>query len=198
MTAELTAVVTGFGRCGTTLLMRMLDAGGMRCFADSRASFELGRLAVPSASVDWGAYAGGAVKVLDPQRWFFDRGHRLRFLFLSRDSTEQARSQAKLLAMMGVRRDAAQVRAIRASIERDLRHVGTVFGGQPVKFLRFEHLLAEPLREAGKIARFLERDDLDVEAMAAVVVRRSPRCLPDLRYELELVAAEDAERRVQR
>jgi hypothetical protein len=33
----MTTIVTGFGRCGSSMVMRMLDAAGMPVVADSRA-----------------------------------------------------------------------------------------------------------------------------------------------------------------
>ena len=75
-----TTIVTGFGRCGSTMLMRMLDAGGMPVVADSRASFESELFRVPKPT-DWQQYRGRAIKVLDPHRWCFPSAQDVRFLF---------------------------------------------------------------------------------------------------------------------
>ena len=60
-------LVCGLARCGTSLTMQMLQAGGMRC-AGRAPAFEDFRAFAGGYSDSWmREQAGGAVKVLDPQ-----------------------------------------------------------------------------------------------------------------------------------
>ena len=62
-------VVTGFGRCGSSLAMRMLCAGGMPVTTDNRDSFEDERVMRLPGDTRWlRECEGRALKVLDPYR----------------------------------------------------------------------------------------------------------------------------------
>ena len=187
-----TIIVTGFGRCGTTLVMRMLDAGGVPIACNSRASYELDLLSQPHAAAPWTDFAGQAVKVLDPHRWKFAAEDRLRFLFISRDAREQAKSQAKFFGeIQGLKIDRAHRRRIEVSLRRDYFKAPKSLQPHPALFLKFEEILAEPYEAARQIQRFVNFD-LDTLLMGSVVLRRPPACMPDLRIEYSAIQAEMA------
>ena len=52
-------------------------------------------------------------------------------------------------------------------------------------FIRFEDILADPLREANRICAFLGLTD--PQRMSACVRPRTPKCRPDISLELELI-----------
>ena len=194
MSAE-TVIVTGFGRCGTTMLMQMLHAGGMPVVADSTVSFECKEFERPSAGMNWQRFAGTAIKILDPQRWLFKGTHTLRFIFLTRDPKEQAKSQVKFLSAVGITPKPGYRQHLTASLRRDYRNVDAVLWPHPSLRLSFEQVLANPARAAWLIEQFLGLGiGLDTAAMEAVVLKRSPKCLPDLSHEERMIHAEAATR----
>ena len=84
-------VVAGFGRCGSSLVMQMLAAGGMRTPYSSFPSYEIPH----GIKVLMGELYGGAVKILDPHVHQPPKGHVYRFIWLDRDPVQQAKSMAK-------------------------------------------------------------------------------------------------------
>ena len=186
MTSEPTVIVTGFARCGTTMMMRMLHNAGLPVIADSFASFEANTFSHPNATIDWSQFAGHAIKVLDPHRWTFPATANIRFLFMRRDPRQQAKSQAKLLADSGIQTTRQHRKAIEASLRRDYNGV---YLRHPTLYVDFERVLRQPVHEAFLIAQFLDLPELNPVTMAAVVEARKPDCLPTLDYELQLIAA---------
>ncbi len=190
-------MVTGLGRCGSSLTLQMLHSGGVPCVGDW-PSFEDENTFPGLLTPDWLGRQRGALKVLDPQlhdRRIFE-GENLSIIFLRRESTEQARSSAKFLNAFGgqpqldrlaVKRMAASIRADTAKAERLFQNLR-----RPVLFLTFERLVAAPGGVAEQIAHFIRPHfTADPAAMAAAYFHRGPkpaRCLPYM-LEVDLLAA---------
>lgn len=178
--AEEQVVVSGFGRCGSTLLMRMLDAGGVPIHAANPVSYETPNVLTPEGWLRVDGAAKGLFPYLPPP----NLPRPAATIWLDRNLREQTRSHAKMSRLF-LRRPLtrAQRRAWTLSLRRDrpkalrqLRSVGRVLQTS------FEDLLEFPRNTSTTIAEFL-RLDLDVEAMASIVDPRSARCTPDLRRE---------------
>lgn len=176
-----TVGVCGFGRCGSTMVMKMLDAGGLPPVpGSSDRGYEL------EVFSDLRARQPGrhAIKLLD----HFSRGgvpqaDSWRFVWIDRDPVEQARSHAKLVAAFGVALSAAQFDLLIASYGRDRPGLlGQLRRSGPVLQLDYERVLVNP-RKAAKLLRRWTWPELDIEAAAAVVHERGPKCLPDLAFE---------------
>lgn len=174
--------VCGFGRCGSTMVMKMLDSGGLPPVAGvAPRSYEFDRVtAIRSARSE-----GRAIKLLDHfARLGFPPAEEWRFVWLDRDATQQARSHAKLAGLVGVEIDAKLQSLFAQSYAADRpRLLGALRATGPVLVLEYERVLREPL----KAARLLRREvwpALDVDAAAAVVHDRAGDCLPDLSFEL--------------
>ena len=115
-------IVTGLGRCGSSLAMQMLRAGGVPCLGEWPAFEEPqaeGMKIEPH-------HAGHAVKVIDPLRrelssLEISRALPIRWVCLRRRPLDQARSMAKLLAVtMGAPpAGARQLRKVSESVRRD-------------------------------------------------------------------------------
>src|SRR5437868_14126670 len=90
--------VCGFPRCGSSMTMRMLDAGGLPPISGSSpGSYELAGLDNLSARAT-GDFIGHAVKLLDFVQWYGVEGLPAvpwRFVWLHRDHRQQARSFSK-------------------------------------------------------------------------------------------------------
>lgn len=189
--------VAGLGRCGTTLVMTMLDAGGFPV-AGPRPAYE------PSEhwpglkpDMDWlNAQGGRAVKWLDPTHAPTlpeDLDRTPVVLLLERDPRQQALSQIKLVA------EPADLPARRLrskwtrSIVRDMPVLAARLKRQaPLYRLRFEAILADPGKAAETLGRIVTAEfgrPFDVETSRQVVIPRSPRCAPHLRMEEMILPA---------
>lgn len=181
-------LVCGLGRCGTSLVMQMLGAGGMPV-TGPWPSFEDRAAVAALGDVDLAPFGGDlAVKVLDPHR------HRLpstgvRSIWLDRSPREQARSQVKLLSatepMVATRRET--IRAFEASIKKDrLKGLRAVSRGGAVLRLAFEDIIRWPWDAAIEIRDFVGKP-LYVDSMADAVRPRPTWCAPDIDLEMTLM-----------
>lgn len=185
--------VAGLGRCGTTMLMHMLWRGGFPV-AGPPPAFETDHMSPRGVDLAWvRQQSGKAVKWLDPINARISRNDLPApptVIVMTRDAREQARSQIKLLRTFGARivDDRRTRRAWQRSVEADtvamnarLAHVGTCY------HLSFGFVLSDPAAAANKLAAICLREfgrELDQQAAASVVMRRSPACAPDLSMEL--------------
>jgi len=183
--ADYAVGVCGFGRCGSTMAMAMLDAGGLTP-ADGSAerSYELGNIRdawrVP--------LVGRAVKLLDSVLHFGLPGAPAwRFVWLDRNPVQQALSTLKLMApLLGESEEYAPdaIERLTASYAADRpRALAALRRRGPVLVLDYERVLIQP-RKAAKLLRREVWPSLDVDAVAAVVHERDGACRPDLAFEL--------------
>jgi hypothetical protein len=185
MTRDFTLIVSGFGRCGSSLVMQMLHAGGFPTTGDYPA-FEDERYSLGQKS----APLGVAVKILDPHKFHMLPGH-YRWIWLDRDPRQQAKSQVKFLrhvAGLSLGKEAVSKFAKSFKDERPACMAAIKRIGGPLLQLRFENIVNSPDCAAQAIGGFV--GCCSHASMAAVIVRRSPTCLPYL-LEAELLEAHD-------
>ena len=188
MSNDRITVVCGFGRCGTSLLMQMLAAGGMAVHGEYPAYEDPAARGGNSALFD--TLPGKAIKLLDePALHSLSGCYLYDFVWLDRNEREQAFSACKLLAAAGhpLPRGAAKVltRSYWRSRPGLLAHLRALLGSRLLR-LRFEDVLAEPLRAAETLIHFLGQPQLDRYEMVEQVRPRSPKCYPGL-LELSLL-----------
>lgn len=172
-------VVAGVPRSGTSLLMQMLDAGGLPPLCDEarppdahnpRGYFEYAAVKELRRDAGWLHLAvGHAVKVAHVLLPALPEGFDYRLLLLRRDLREVVASQQAMLgpepaATPGPERLAEIFRQQLDELE------SWAEARARVEWQRVEHaeLLAQPQRAAERVARFLG-GGLDVAAMAATV-----------------------------
>ena len=175
-------VVSGLPRSGTSMLMRMLEAGGLPVVTDGqraadednpRGYFEVERIKGLARESDpsWLAESRGkAIKVVSYLLKSLPTGFNYRVVFVRRDIDEVLASQSKMLARRGETHDVPP-ETMRGLFEKDVARARQMLAQEP----HFESLevdyaavLARPLEEARRIAGFLG-ESLDVQAMAAAV-----------------------------
>lgn len=187
-----TILVTGLGRCGTSLVMQMLSAAGIPTvgsfpdFEDDMTS----RLPSLEAQREFADRCKGrAVKIIDPHLHAPPVGMDYRTIFLTRHPVEQAKS---ILKLVGARKDRQARRAMEAIVRKDTviaKDAAARIGTGQFYNMPFEHLIHDPVGSAEAIAKYVWRygqPTLDVEAMARCVRRRSATCLPYM-LEMELL-----------
>lgn len=187
MTDGRITIVTGLGRCGTSMAMQMLAAGGYPVIGE-RPAYERQSAIDLMHNAPQPAFAGVAVKVLD---LLYNAPHpepAYRFVLLTRDHREQAKSQFKFLSVLGgLRVKGGDLRRVRKSLDRELPKLRRLLDTYraPIMEESFERALSEPKAFADRLAGFVGRE-LDTCAMARAVISRSPRCYDGL-MELNLI-----------
>ncbi len=175
-------IVSGLPRSGTSMVMKMLEAGGLPILTDGlrtadednpKGYFEVERVKNLAAEEDkrWLAGARGkGIKVISYLLKSLPSSYNYRVVFIRRDLEEVLASQRKMLARRGETEETAPDR-MRALFEDDLWRARYQLQHRPefeTLELRYSDVLARPLEEARRLAAFLD-GRLDPEAMAAAV-----------------------------
>jgi hypothetical protein len=178
-------VVSGLPRSGTSMIMKMLDAGGVPIMTDGARSadesnplgyyeFEPVKSLASGGDSSWLADARGkAIKIVSPllthvpDRWDY------KVVFVRRDLDEVIASQNAMLAARREPRGAPDER-MRAVYEEHLQQVGRFLARRPcfsTLTVQYADVLSNPEAQAARIAAFVG-GQLDLPRMAAVVDER--------------------------
>lgn len=185
-------VVAGLGRCGSSLMMQMLAAAGIRC-AGNAPGYEAPEVMAPTVPEAWlHHHRGGAVKVLDPHRHRLPPSVPAFVIWMSRDRREQARSAVKFASMMATGQHTTNrkmVRGMEAVLHRDTLAAHAVLRAIDVH-LAFETILDAPLAVAlfleARLSKVIALRSDAAHRMARAVRPRGPECLPGL-MEIDLM-----------
>jgi hypothetical protein len=165
------------------MIMKMLEAGGLAVLTDGlraadednpKGYYEVERVKGLAEEKDksWLAEARGkGVKVISYLLKSLPPRFNYKVVFIRREMEEVLASQRKMLARRG-EAEATPPERMRALFEDDLWRASYQLKRRP-EFetieLHYSAVLARPLEEARRLAAFLGRRGLDVEAMAAAV-----------------------------
>ena len=177
-------IVCGFGRCGTSLMMQMLHAGGVECMGQY-PDFECDEASVPIRKPFWQECKGKAVKVIDPHRFGLPSLHSdTLVIWMTRDRIQQSKSQAKLLQLAtGIPCGAIQEALFRESYSRDESKVQAILPYR-VTF-QFENLILDTSNQANRLG-FLIGSHFNITKAESVVIPRSTDCYPGFLEEVLL------------
>ncbi|MBX3372894.1 MAG: sulfotransferase [Phycisphaeraceae bacterium] len=174
-------IVSGLPRSGTSLVMQMLQAGGMPVVTDERRTadpdnprgyFEDERVKHLRDDASWLAHAAGhAVKVIHMLLQDLPLEHDYRVLFVERDPAEVIRSQSVMLRRRG--RPGAglpddRLREVFAQQVAAVRRHLAVHPCFRVLDVRYADVVGDPAGESARIGAFLG-GGLDLSAMATAV-----------------------------
>jgi len=174
-------VVSGLPRSGTSMMMMMLEAGGLPVLTDRtraadednpRGYYEFEPVKKTKTDASWVATATGhVVKIVHVLLYDLPPQYDYRVLLMRRDMKEVIASQTAMLEHQG-RAGATLTPERLAQIFADqLQRLAAWLETQP-NFRHLEidhrHVIEDPRGEAQRVATFLG-DDLDVPAMAATV-----------------------------
>ena len=175
-------VVSGLPRSGTSMAMKMLEAGGLEVVTDGartadednpKGYFEDDRVLAHAEVEDksWLRQArGSAVKIISYLLRHLPSDNNYKVLFMRRDISEVLASQAKMLTRRGEEQGATDD-SMREFFETDLwkasYHIKRSAHIQAMN-LPYRGVLENPVAHAERIAGFLGVD-LDIEAMTSIV-----------------------------
>ncbi|EAQ78560.1 sulfotransferase domain-containing protein [Blastopirellula marina] len=172
-------IVSGLPRSGTSLMMQMLDRGGIPALTDEirtadtdnpQGYFEYERVKQTRDDPSWLDHADGkVVKMVSSLLYDLPTTHSCRVLFMRRDIDEILDSQEKMLTRLG--RPAARREDIKQAfsvhLDRLLQWLPTQEHLQVLQ-VSYNDLFVSPNEEIGKVTRFLDRE-LDLPAMVDVI-----------------------------
>lgn len=169
-------IVSGLPRSGTSLLMQMLESGGLGVLADNvrvadpdnpRGYYELEKVKTIKQDSSWLQQARGkAFKMVSLLLYDLPPGERYRIVFMERDMDEILLSQRTMLARLHQEPgDDEDMRRFFALHLEKLRHWLHHQSHIDVLDVSYNDLVAQPMTEARRINRFLDRN-LDMVRMA--------------------------------
>lgn len=174
-------VVSGLPRSGTSLMMQMLDAGGLPALRDEirtadednpRGYYEFERVKQVKSDKAWLEDARGkVVKMIHALITDLPDGYRYRVIFMRRDLDEILASQTKMLTRHGKSGAALAPDKLKGVYLQQIQRVMSWMGERPhfeVLEVSYNDLVADPEGEAAKIASFLG-GRVDAEKMVGAV-----------------------------
>ncbi len=183
-------VVSGIPRSGTSLMMQMLEAGGITLLIDNKRKpddnnpkgyYELEavkKLATDHSCIDEGI--GKAVKVISQLLVYLPDTHNYKVIFMQREMDEILRSQQK---MLGISSDQDEdLELVVKVFERDLIKAKAWADSKPnvdLEFVNFKDVIETPLDVIQKITSFLQLE-LNIDKMTEVVDPDLYRNKPEL------------------
>ncbi|MFN2138953.1 MAG: sulfotransferase domain-containing protein [Candidatus Promineifilaceae bacterium] len=179
---EAVVVVSGLPRSGTSMLMSMLDAGGIPPITDHirtadednpKGYYEFERVkALDKGDTAWVSDAQGkSVKVISALLKYLPPEYQYKIIYVRRNMQEILASQRKMLVRRGEDPDKVDDAQMAALFEKHVSQVESWLREQPNIQVLYEHysdILADPEKEARRINDFLG-GRLQVERMAEAV-----------------------------
>src|SRR5882724_3051299 len=180
---QMIAIVSGLPRSGTSLMMQMLDAGGLPVLSDGERKADTDN---PKGYLEWerikqlpkdphliAEAEGKVVKVISQLILSLpiDRGHDYKIVFMQRPLPEVLKSQDEMLRRRGntdsIASSDAETSAIGEAFQRHLIEVNKWLADKEnirVSRVHYHRVLREPREVAEEVAAFLQVP-LDLKAM---------------------------------
>ena len=192
--------VTGLPRSGTTLLMRMLEAGGIPPYYDNskpvswtedgisylnhnvilRETDKIKDLVAGDSSWLKDCY-GMAVKVLAPDKVILPKGHKYKFIWCDRKIKHMVKSQQK--EARNAKRSCPPEDVLTDNVRKARIKGRALLKSYPdseFMMVQFESVLKSPVATAVRLLKFLGIEfgkQLKAGRMASVVVKRPASCM---------------------
>jgi hypothetical protein len=177
-------VVSGLPRSGTSMMMKMLEAGGIPPVTDEireadednpKGYYEFERVKqMDQGDTSWVVGAQGkVVKVISALLKHLPGDQQYRVVFVRRNMPEILASQRKMLIRRGEDPDKMDDEQMTMLFEKHLRQVEEWLSAQPnfrVLYAHYTEVLTDPMPQIAKINEFLG-GRLDAQSMATVVDR---------------------------
>ena len=183
MSQDFIIIVSGLPRSGTSMMMQMLEAGGLPVLKDDirepdqdnpKGYYEFERVKQIAQDRAWLDDAKGkAVKMVSALLLQLPNTHTYKVVFMRRKMQEILASQNRMLSRKGEPTNVVGDEKMASLFQKHLDQVTQWIGEQPnlqVLYVNYNEVVAEPLEQLERINRFLG-NGLDVEKMMGVVDR---------------------------
>ena len=174
-------IVSGLPRSGTSMMMKILKAGGMKILTDEirtadednpKGYYELERVKQLEHDQAWLEDAGGkAVKIIAALLKHLPSDYTYRVVFMRRRLEEILASQKKMLVRRGEPTDTISDEKMAELFRQHLKRIETWLDERPsikVLYVNYNEVIEKPVEHAQRINQFLG-NTLNVENMAGVV-----------------------------
>lgn len=181
MDRDTIAVVSGLPRSGTSMMMRMLEAGGIPVLTDQirtadednpEGYYEFERVKQIEEDKAWLLDAQGkVVKMIAALLKHLPVGYEYQVIFMRRNIEEVLASQREMLLRRGEPTDAISDERMATLFKKHVAQVEAWLAEQPnfeILYVDYGEVLEEPLEQAKRVSQFLGYA-LNIEKMAAVV-----------------------------
>ena len=181
MDQDTIVLVSGLPRSGTSMMMKMLEAGGLPVLTDHirtadednpKGYYEFERVKQIEEDKTWLPEARGkVVKMIAALLKHLPPGYEYKMVFMRRDIEEVLASQRQMLIRRGEPSDAVPDERMAALFGKHVERIEAWLAEQPnmdVLYVNYGDTLANPLDQALRINQFLG-GDLDVESMVGAV-----------------------------
>ena len=178
---EAVTVVSGLPRSGTSMMMKMLEAGGMQVLTDDvrtadednpKGYYEFERVKQIEHDQSWLEDAEGkAVKMVAALLKHLPRGYTYQVIFMRRKVEQVLASQRQMLARKGKPTDAVSDERLTELFRQHLERIEAWLDGQPnieVIYVSYNEVLENPIEQVKRINQFLG-NTFDVENMVGIV-----------------------------
>lgn len=181
MDKETITIVSGLPRSGTSMIMKMLEAGGMAILTDDirtadednpKGYYEFERVKQIEHDQAWLEEAKGkAVKMISALLEHLPQGYTYKVIFMRRKIEEILASQRQMLIRRGEPTDAVSDERMAALFQKHLREVEGWIDQQPnveVIYISYNEVLENPVEQVKRINQFLD-NRLNLENMVHVI-----------------------------
>lgn len=174
-------IVSGLPRSGTSMMMQMLHAGGMKILTDNlreadqnnvKGYFEYEKVKTLNEDNSWvGNAEGHALKVISQLLPHLPNGFEYKVIFMERNLGEILRSQEKMLENLGRKEEGGNPDILKEAFRKHLQKTKKWLANQEnmdVIYISYKEAVQNPLEQATLINDFLD-NNLSAEQMASVV-----------------------------
>ena len=182
MDSKTVVIVSGLPRSGTSMMMKMLEAGGQAILTDNlreadannpKGYYEFERVKnMKDGDLVWMSEAvGKVVKIVTGLIMFLPAEYNYKIVFMRRDLNEILSSQKKMLGRLGKEDDNIPDDKMAKVYEEHLKEVRGWLIRQPnieTLYVNYNSMVKDPAEALNKINDFLG-GSMDVSVMAGVV-----------------------------
>ncbi len=174
-------IVSGLPRSGTSMMMQMLEKGGMEVFTDKvrtadddnpQGYYEHELVKGLMRNKSWLKDVGEkAVKVVSHLLLHLPNNYHYKIVFMERDLDEVIRSQHRMLVNMGKAKEEQISVSLIAAFESNLNKISNWVKKQKnveILYVPYKEVINNPLQQAEKVNNFL-KEDLNTTMMSSVV-----------------------------
>jgi hypothetical protein len=179
-TPAVITIVSGLPRSGTSMMMKVLEAGGLEVFTDNlrtadednpKGYYELEDVkALKDGKSDWMQDAPGkAVKVISSLLEYLPSNYKYKIVFMRREIAEILASQKQMLIRRGESSDGDDQK-MAEMFQEHLKRVRVWLANQPnmdILYVDYNALMADPDPEVKAVAGFLDLTE-KLDAMLSV------------------------------